>query len=213
MRIYFVRHGESQANLLHIISNRDLPHGLTDLGRQQAQRLADALSGAGLTELYTSPVLRALETAQILSARLSLPYQVTEALREYDCGVLEGKSDPASWQLHQKVREDWLIRREMDSVIPGGERFAEIQRRFVPFIQGLTSPEDPADRRILLVGHGGLYQCMLPLVLTNIQAAWAVHQPFPNTAYVLAERRLGGLVCLDWCGNRLAPPDDEDYTV
>ena len=213
MRIYFARHGESQANVLHIISNRDLPHGLTGLGRQQAQRLAEQVSEYGLTELYTSPLLRALETAQILSARLRLPYQVTEALREYDCGVLEGKSDPASWQLHQKVRDDWLIRRQLDSVIPGGERFEDIQRRFVPFIQGLTALESPADRHILLVGHGGLYQCMLPLVLTNIQAAWAVHQPFPNTAYVMAERRPGGLVCLDWCGNRLAPPEDEDNTV
>ena len=41
MKLYFVRHGESEANLLHELSNRGLRHGLTDLGREQAGLLAE----------------------------------------------------------------------------------------------------------------------------------------------------------------------------
>jgi broad specificity phosphatase PhoE len=213
MRIYFARHGQSEANVQRIISNRDLPHRLTALGRQQAAELAERLVGAGLTVLYTSPVPRALETAEILSARLGLPFQLTEALREYDCGIIEGKSDPESWRLHKKLHDDWLIRRQWDSFISGGERFEDIRRRFVPFIRKLCDPALPAERNILLVGHGGLYQCMLPLVLTNIQFAWAARQPIPNTAYILGEQHANELVCVDWCGNRLSVPENQENTV
>lgn len=206
MRIYFARHGQSEANLLRVISNRDLPHGLTDLGRQQAAQLADRLAGAGITHLFASPVLRAAQTGEILSARLGLPCQPTEALREYDCGVLEGQSDEASWSLHHQVFDDWLIRRQWDSAIPGGETFNDIRARFEPFIRGLVSAPGSEGRNYLLVGHGGLYLCMLPVVLTNIEFAWSARQVFPNTAYVLAEQTSTGLFCREWCGNRMAAP-------
>ena len=92
MRIYFARHGESQANLLHEISNRGLRHGLTRKGREQAEGLARRLQGIPIATIYSSPVLRAIETSVILAHRLDVDYEVTEALREYDCGILEGRS-------------------------------------------------------------------------------------------------------------------------
>ena len=65
MRIYFARHGESQANLLHEISNRGLKHGLTRRGREQAVALADRLQNLAVTHIYSSPLLRAIETSVI----------------------------------------------------------------------------------------------------------------------------------------------------
>ncbi len=82
MKITFTRHGESQANLLQEFSNRGLKHPLTPAGRQQAAALAEALQGQNVTHLYSSPVLRALETAIILAGRLGGTYEVVEALRE-----------------------------------------------------------------------------------------------------------------------------------
>jgi broad specificity phosphatase PhoE len=99
MRIYFTRHGESQANLLHEISNRGLRYGLTRKGREQAVTLAHRLQDSPITHIFSSPVLRAVETSVILANRLDLDFEVVEALREYDCGILEGRSDEAGWQL------------------------------------------------------------------------------------------------------------------
>ncbi|MFM7470408.1 MAG: histidine phosphatase family protein, partial [Nodosilinea sp.] len=99
-KFYFVRHGESEANTLHIIANRDHGYGLTPRGQQQAQTLAAKLQPIVPAAIFTSPLCRAVETAAILSQVLGPPYQITDALREYDCGVLEGRSDPQSWQLH-----------------------------------------------------------------------------------------------------------------
>src|SRR5579859_6938005 len=109
MKLYFVRHGESEANVLRIISNREEPHALTSNGRQQARALADSLQGTAFARIFSSPVLRARQTAEILAERLGVPYEVTEALREYDCGILEGKGDAPSWALHQANFHEWLL--------------------------------------------------------------------------------------------------------
>jgi probable phosphoglycerate mutase len=165
MRLYFVRHGESEANLLRVISNRGLVHGLSEKGRQQAVALGETLAQSGISAVFSSPLLRATQTAEILSAALRLDYVVTDALREYDCGVIEGKSDAQSWELHRRTREDWLLRGQWERRIDGGESFLDIRNRFEPFIEDLLAT-CPADASLLLVGHGGLYYCMLPQVLS-----------------------------------------------
>lgn len=197
MKLYFARHGESEANVLKVISNRGSRHGLTEKGRRQAAELASNLKGSGATRVYSSPLLRALQTAEIVSSALGVDYDITDALREFDCGIAEGRSDPESWDLHQKVMENWLKHGELDARIEQGESFGDIQNRFIPFIRSLLVAQGEAGSCIL-IGHGGLYLCMLPLLLVNISRAAALR--FPNAAYVLAEARSVGLVCLDWCG-------------
>src|SRR5215510_3422657 len=93
MKIYFARHGESEANLLHEFSNRGVKHGLTQKGRAQAAELAVELAAKPILRIYSSPLLRATQTAGILAEALGLEVEVTDALREYDCGVLEGRAD------------------------------------------------------------------------------------------------------------------------
>ena len=122
-----------------------------------------------------------------------------DALREFDCGVLEGKSDAESWALHNEVWLDWRERGRYDSRIEGGESFLDMRARFEPFVQRLLD-ELTDDDRVVLVGHGGLYIHMLPVLLTDTEFAREAGLPFPNTGYVVAEPRPGGLACLEWCG-------------
>ena len=195
MKLYFVRHGESEANVQHVISNYGSHFGLTELGKQQAHVLAERLKDLPITTMYSSPVLRAMDTADILYQSLGLPYRVTEALREYNCGDLEGQSDEASWKLHRQYYEDWTLRHNYLSKPEGGESFVDIQQRFLPFIESLKSDED---EHILLVGHGGLFHLMLPLVLTNIDNDFVNAHGIGHTEYVVAELRTNGFVCLQW---------------
>ena len=194
---YFVRHGESEANVLGVISNRGVVHGLTERGRRQAEVLASALKGAGVTRIYSSPLLRALETAGILAKALDVDCEVTDALREFDCGIAEGRSDPAAWALHRGVVEAWLEHGNLEARIEGGESFVDIQSRFVPFVGGLMGSHVEATP-VVLVGHGGLYQCMLPLVVENLDYGTAFS--LPNAGYVLAVARFDGLLCVAGCG-------------
>jgi 2,3-bisphosphoglycerate-dependent phosphoglycerate mutase len=198
MKLYFVRHTESEANVKRIYSNRDLPHPLTERGRKQAQALARNLKGQGIQVLYNSPIPRAVETAEILSAVLEIPHQTTAALREFDCGVIEGKSYDKGAARYEKVLRDWMELTYWESSIEGGESYLDMKDRFLPFIDGLVEEHGDTRTNIALVGHGGLYRCMLPLILENVPVTFAMEHTLDFTQAIIAEPRDGGLICLSW---------------
>ncbi len=204
MRLYFVRHGQSEANVQSVISNRDLAHPLTELGRQQAMQLAQAMAALPVTRIYSSPLLRARQTAEILSAALGAPTEITDALREFDCGIAEGRSDDEAWSLSRRVVDDWLGRGNLSSRVEGGENFKDIQARFVPFVERLVQERRGSTDNLILLGHGGVFSAMLPLVLANIDAAFVGGHSITHTGAIVAEPRPHGLVCLEWCGEKLA---------
>ena len=200
MKLYFVRHGESTANLTGEFSNNNSKHPLTEMGIAQVKSTASNLRGASIDRIYTSPVLRAVQTAQILAEALHAPWEITEALREWSVGIYEGTSDPSGWELHRQVQEDWFFHHKPDSRMPGGESFGEIQDRFVPFINQLLKNNTGSQENIVLVGHGGLFMAMLPVILTNVDHAFAQQHGLAYAAITVAEVRMSELQCLSWGG-------------
>lgn len=199
MKIFFARHGESQANVLHEISNRGLRHPLTQKGREQASLLAQKLENQEISRIYSSPVLRAIETTVIVANQLSVEYEVTEALREYDMGELEGRSDDKTWELWKELFDAWAIHRRWEQHLPGGETFYDVQKRFVPFIQGLINQYRHTNASILCIGHGALYWMMLPLVLKNVNFAFIQrYGAFPYASWIASELKQGRLFCVKW---------------
>jgi len=94
--IYLVRHGQSEWNLLRLTQGQTAHPRLTELGRQQAataaDRIASDLAAVGLSvgRIITSDLTRAIETAQILTARLGGTVSQDVRLREQNVGALEG---------------------------------------------------------------------------------------------------------------------------
>lgn len=195
MKLYFVRHGESEANTRHIISNRESAFHLTPLGQEQAKTLVKKLRDIPFGSIFCSPVLRARETADILSASFDIPHQITEALREYDCGILEERSDEESWRSHSYYFNEWMLRCNFTDKPDGGESFLDIQNRFLPLIESLKKR---SDENILLIGHGGLFLLMLPLILPNINHEFAREHGIGHTECIIAESRSHGFVCIQW---------------
>ena len=200
MRIYFTRHGESQANVLRQISNRGLVHPLTPAGREQAVALAERLRECGITRIYSSPLLRAIETSVLVAERLGVEYEVTDALREFDCGSAEGRTDAEAWGLWQSAVDNWRLHGHREWRIPGGESFYDLRDRFVPFVEGLVSEHGATDANLLCVAHGGIYWMMLPLVLTNVDNALMAQRGFGHGMRVVAELGRDGLRCVEWDG-------------
>lgn len=93
VEIFIARHGQNEDNVNGILNgHRDLP--LTDLGRQQARDLGEAIKDAGLTfdVVYTSPLSRAKETAEIVSSIAGLAQPLVDPqLIERDFGAMTGK--------------------------------------------------------------------------------------------------------------------------
>lgn len=195
LRILFARHGESTANRLRVIANRDSAHPLTELGRAQAAALADVARPEHVQRILTSPIRRAVETAEIVGRALGVPVEAADALREFDCGEYEGRSDAAAWQAHAAAVRDWLELDRPDSRLPGGESLTDMRARFEPLLRMvirdlLEARRDPGDadpRAILLVSHGGLLRCVLPPLLDGIDGALARSRYLGNAELIGAD--------------------------
>jgi broad specificity phosphatase PhoE len=201
MKFIFTRHGESQANILHEVSNHGLKHPLTPAGRDQASALASKLQHQAITHIYSSPLLRAIETSVIVANYLGIEYEVRDALREYDVGLLDGRSDPVAWQMWQDLFDSWTKHQRWEQKIEGGESFYEVKNRFVPFIDSCIQEHKGTDANLLCIAHGGLYWMMLPLVLKNIDLEFIEKQQgFPHMVTIVAELFENDLICVEWNG-------------
>ncbi len=212
LRVYFLRHGESEANLAGEFSNRGWRHPLTTRGRVQVETLAERLQEHPIRAIFCSPILRAIQSAQLLSMRLGVDYEVVEALREYDVGSFEGTRDSANWEEYERVVRRWLLGGEKDLRTGGGESLTEIEDRFGSFVFGLPG-RFPDGGDVILVAHGGLFRSALPHVLANVSARYSYANVVGHVAWVMAEFRDGDLVCRDWADTHLEPDSSLDLDV
>ena len=196
MKLYFTRHGESEATTRRIISNRNLPHPLTQTGRQQAEALAKKLTGKSITRIYTSPIPRAKETAEILSAVLKAPVEYADGLREPDCGVLEGREDEAAWAEHNYWKEAWFMGRQLECGPQDGETCDEVRERLSGFIGNLINDYGETDAEFLLVTHGALILFGLLEVCTGVDQLTLIDHGLDHTALITTELQNGELVYL-----------------
>ncbi len=140
MRIYLIRHGETQTNRDRLALGR-LDPSLSDLGERQAQCLADCLAVTlGLLgrvdAIYTSPLQRARQTAAVISDRLSLaPATVLDGLTEMDVGEMDGLSGQQMRERHPEFLRDWFTDAAGELKMPGGESLADVQERAWPEIE------------------------------------------------------------------------------
>jgi broad specificity phosphatase PhoE len=205
MKLVFSRHGESEANVRHVYWNSPGRFPLTHKGREQAEALADALAAFQFAALYCSPVLRALETAQIVGRRLGLTPQVADGLREYNVGVLEGKKHTEEREaLYWRTKMRWIEQGDYETAIEGGESYHDIAARFTPMIAGLQARYRDTQANLLLIGHGGTLGAMLPLLLSNVDLTYPIEHPMGYTNPIVAELREGEWVCLRWGKERLS---------
>jgi broad specificity phosphatase PhoE len=198
MKIYFVRHGESQANTLHIISNHDLDHPLTEKGCAQVKQVSAVLKSRPIERIYASPVPRAVQTAQIHSEILGLPYEIVDGLREYDLGEFEGRGDDEAWAVLAHYWQSWMQGLERDQCPPGGETYYDIERRFGGFIEGLIRQFGGTQAEVLCIAHGGIYTLALPHVLSNLSMKEIDRRGVHHTDIITAELQDGRLVCTSW---------------
>ena len=134
--LLLVRHGETDWNAVgRLQGHTDRP--LSDYGRRQARALASELEDEELKAIYSSDLVRARETAEIVGERLGLPVVLDPDLREKDWGTWEG-----------------LNAVERDRVEFVGETTEAHQERILGALRRI-SERHPDDSRVLVVTHGG----------------------------------------------------------
>ncbi len=164
MKLFIVRHGQTESNRLKIYAGQsDEP--LENEGINQAHVVGQALSGEKVSAVYSSPVRRALQTAQIIavyfhervSERKDLKVKAVEGLREMALGPWEGLSED---EVARRYRNEWQIwlSRPAQLELRGRETLAQLQLRAV---RALATIADDTKQDALVVTHVALIRCLL----------------------------------------------------
>lgn len=147
--IFLARHGESDWNVAkRFQGHTDRP--LTERGREQAHALADLVASEQIDAVYTSPLSRARETAEIVAARAGLEPVALPELREVDTGSWSGLSRA---DVEARFPDGFTRWRSGGSGWEDGETYEEMAERVIGALR--TIAEDHPDGRVLVISHGG----------------------------------------------------------
>ena len=156
MKLYVIRHGETEANL----NRRYLGHGdspLTARGVDQAKRVANRLGCMGITAIYSSDLPRAMTSASFLSETLDIPIITDRRLREVDFGLLDSLTYAEAMHAHRAAVERWYADWEHNAP-PGGENLHALSLRVHAFLSMLGSTKHEV---VALYTHGGVCDLLL----------------------------------------------------
>ncbi len=152
--IYLARHGQNEDNIRGILNGRrDEP--LTELGKNQARELGQKIKDAGLdfSAVYTSPLIRAQETADEICSKIGGQPVIHELLIERDFGIMTGKSQKdIEKYCAPDIFETETIKYFLSPA--GAETFPELIIRAKKLLDDLAA-KHPAGN-ILLVSHGDI---------------------------------------------------------
>lgn len=170
----------------------DVP--LSDEGLVQAQKVAARMKNVNLSAIYSSPLLRARQTAEAIASHHNLPVQVEPDLREVDYGEWEGlKVDEAM----EKFPELERLRREdpMNFVAPKGEPMKNFAQRVIAAVQRIALRHP--DETICIVAHQTVNRFVLCWVLQMDFRLWRQLRQDPACVNLLQVREDGmWRVCL-----------------
>jgi probable phosphomutase (TIGR03848 family) len=149
MDFYLVRHGSNDYLAKQLLAGRSPNVHLNAEGRDEAERLASTLGTLGIQAVYSSPLERAIETAEPTAKRLGLEIQVRPEILEIDFGDWTGKAlrdldRDAAWKNFNLYRSGTRI--------PNGETMLEAQNRMIAFVERLQ--RENRDETVALFSHG-----------------------------------------------------------
>lgn len=170
---YFVRHGETEWNKQRLFQGAtDIP--LDDTGRDQAREAAQRLLKHGISfqRVYSSPLDRAQETAELVSGIARSEFHVDERIKEMYFGSLEGTD------YHEAKTGHALLFNDPVHYVPqcGEEPYDVILARTGSFLEDLAKNEMDGEGSILIQTHGACMRALLTnLRKGELQNFWSIN--------------------------------------
>ena len=171
-KLYLIRHGETDYNnSLRFQGQTDIP--LNQKGIEQAERAADFLRNIPLQAIYTSTLIRAKTTAEIIARAKGMELQETDALREMSFGIWENMNTK---DIQKKYAKEWkdFFANPANTKIPQGESMSDAQKRVYPVVQEILDRHPEGD--VAFVAHGGIIRVLICTMLgLDLNRAWHLH--------------------------------------
>ncbi|UNC93700.1 histidine phosphatase family protein [Candidatus Contubernalis alkaliaceticus] len=150
MELFLVRHGQTKANKENRFQGC-IDYPLSQTGKREAQQAALRLASISLDVIYSSPLVRAYDTAQIIANAQHKDVRVLTSLKEFRWGVIEGLTREEIQQKHPGLAYS-LKKGFQKSSIPGQEPIDIFWNRVNRTINFLCGAH--AGKRVLVVSHG-----------------------------------------------------------
>lgn len=173
MEIYIVRHGETHWN------NKRLLQGSADIelnenGRELAGITGRNLENTSFDIIYSSPLIRAYETACLIRGHRNIPIVRDERLRELGFGDNEGKNADELFADTSNPFHNFFHNPELFKPAKNGETLEHICERTKEFMQEVVEPNESVWNRIMITGHGAMNKAIMCYVKGHgIEQYWS----------------------------------------
>lgn len=176
--IYLVRHGECRGNKDNCMRGRiDFP--LNENGIAQARAIADELAGKGIRRIYTSPLIRAAETAAAIAEKTGAPVETCKGFTNISLGIWDGRKKSELAMEYPEQWQTWLTDAE-NLRIEGGETVDSVRERSVAALTEIVKSRE--EDVIAVISHRGVLK---PLIagLLRIEKPYLWRLQVDNASY------------------------------
>ncbi|MCU1509876.1 MAG: histidine phosphatase family protein [Glaciihabitans sp.] len=214
MKLIFVRHAQTPANVRGELDTAYPGPKLTALGHQQARKLPDALADHQIEAIFASSLIRTQLTADALADHRALDIRVQHGLHEIEAGALEKRRDMDSVRTYLRSAFAWGAG-DRDVRIPGGPDGHEFFYRYDNAVAEIaaTGVETAA-----VFSHGAAIRVWVAARSQNVSPMFAAEHELDNTGVIVLEGSPdAGWTLISWAGNpvggaSLADPTAPDPT-
>jgi broad specificity phosphatase PhoE len=149
LKLILIRHGETYWNEQRRVQGGGSDVELNEVGLKQATKLALFLKNENVDAIVSSPLKRALVTAQTIASQYQLPVEVANGLKEINVGEFEGLSLPSLSITFSQLLMQWW--QGGAARLPGGESFVELQKRCWGAVEPLLAKYE--NGTVVIISH------------------------------------------------------------
>ena len=185
-KLILARHGETMWNVEKVFRGR-ADVNLDEVGIKQAELLGKYLSNWELEAIYSSPVKRALDTANIVARYQKVAVRIAEGLTDFDFGEWQSLPESEVRRLYPDLFNEW--HNNPDKVrMPGGESLEDVRRRAVEVVNDIVSRHQG---NVLLVSHRVVIKVLICYLLG-----------LDNSHFRNINQDVGGITIFDYVDGR-----------
>jgi len=161
--IIFLRHGQAKNNTDRVLAGRTPGVPLTEEGVEQSEKAAKFLEEMNISTIYSSPIERAKNTAEIVGKHISIDVKIDDRLIELDMGKFTGKPYDEIFSSHGNVFMKFY-RGELEIAHNGVETFEQVKKRIRDMVDHVI--DNHPDENVVLVTHMDPIKAMLSTVVS-----------------------------------------------
>ena len=184
-QIILARHGETEWNLSEVFRGR-IDVELNETGMKQAKLLAEHLSNLKIEAVYSSPLKRALKTAEMIADYHKLDVEITAGLIDFDYGEWQGLPHQEVKDKYKELYTEW-INNPHRVKMPAGESLTEVRKRAVAVVDSVIAKYEGT---VVLISHRVVNKVLICALLgLDNSHFWSIKQDIGGITIFIYENK------------------------